>query len=173
MDVLERYYSCGILATCIQSVVRVGLSLVICEVSFRSPQGAERSKHEKPCRSSIDSITKVTYWPRFLPNAYEERYNASYRDAVDLRCHSYQDSSWAASRCQREKSKTVHTTSYKEALCEKQLPCASQTLPRYKLSNRKLFNPFSNSGKLCSTSLMLIFQIKVVDLTCLKAFTFN
>ena len=64
---LECYYSHGILATCIQSVVRVGLSLVICEVSFRSPRGAERSKREKPCRSSIDSIAKGTYWPRFLP----------------------------------------------------------------------------------------------------------
>ena len=74
-----------------------------------------------------------------LLNAYEERHNASYRDTVDLRLHSYQDSSWAASRCQREKPETVHTTSYKQALREKQLPCASQTLPRYKLSDRKLF----------------------------------
>ena len=141
-------------------MVRVGLSLVICEVSFRSPRGVERSKREKPCRSSIDSIAKVTYWPRFLPNAYEERHNTRYRVAVDLRLHSYQDSSWAASWCQCEKPKTVYTASYKEALCEKQLPCASKTLPRYKLRDRKLFNPFSNSGKLCSTSLMLIFSDK-------------
>ena len=126
----------------IRSVVSVGHPLVICEVSFRSPQGAERSKREKPWRSSIDSIAKVTYWPRFLPNAYEDRHNTSYRGAVDLRLHSYQDSSWAASRCQREKPKTVHTTSYKEALREKQLPCASQTLPRYKLSDRKPFQSF-------------------------------
>ena len=85
---------------CIRSVVRVGPPLVICEVSFRSPWGAERNKREKPCRLSIDSITKVTYWPPFFPNAYEERHNASYIGAVDLRFHSYQDSSWAASRCQ-------------------------------------------------------------------------
>ena len=40
----------------------------------------ECSKREKPCRLSIDSITKVTYWPRFLLNACEERHNTSYRD---------------------------------------------------------------------------------------------
>ena len=90
---------------------------------------------------SIDSIAKVTYWPRFLPNAYEERHNASYRGAVDLRLHIYQDSS-SASRCQREKPKTVHTTSYKAALREEQLTCASQTLPRYKLSDRKLYQSY-------------------------------
>ena len=44
---------------CIRSVARVGLPLVICEVSFR---GVERSKREKPCRLSIDSVAKVTYF---------------------------------------------------------------------------------------------------------------
>ena len=113
-----------------------------CEIKAGSGLGtrlAERSNREKPRRLSIDSIAKVTYWPRFLPNAYEERHNTNHRGAVDLRLHTYQDSSWAASRCQREKPKTVHTTSYKETLREKQLPCASQTLPRYKLSDRKLY----------------------------------
>ena len=80
----------------IQSVVRVGHPLVICEVSFRSPWGAECSKCEKPCRSPIHSIAKVTYWARLRPNTYEERHNASYRGAVNLRLHSYQDSSWAS-----------------------------------------------------------------------------
>ena len=125
---------------CIQSVIRVGPPLVICEVSYRNPRGVERSKREKPLRLSIDLIAKVTYWLRFLPNPYEERHNASYRGAVDLRLHSYISRQfWAESRCQWEKPKTVHTTSYKEALHEKQLPWASQTVPRYKLSDRKLF----------------------------------
>ena len=94
---------------CIRSVVRVGPPIVICEVSFRSPWRAERSKREKPWRLLISSIAKVTYWPRFLSNAYEERQNASYRGTADLRLHSYQDSFEAASHCQREKPKTVHT----------------------------------------------------------------
>ena len=112
----------------IRSVVRVGPPLVICEVSFRSLRGAEQSKREKPCKSSIDSIVKVTYWPRFLLNAYEERHNASYRGTADLRLHTYQDSSEATSCCQREKPKTVHTASNKTSAPLKQLPCASQTL---------------------------------------------
>ena len=45
---------------CIRSVIRVGAPLVICEVLFGSLQGLECSKHEKPCRSSMNSITKVT-----------------------------------------------------------------------------------------------------------------
>ena len=112
---------------CILSVVRVGPTLVISEVSFWSPQGVEHSKREKPCGLSIDSIAKVTYWPCFLLNVYEERRNTSYRGIVDLGLHSYRDS-FLATSCQREKPKTVHTTSYKQALCEKQLLCASQTL---------------------------------------------
>ena len=127
---------------CIWFVVRVGPPLVICEVSFRSLQGVERSNREKPWRLLIESIAKVTYWPRFLPNAYEESHNASYRGAVDLRLHTYQDSSWAASCCQQEKPKTIHTTSYKEAFREKQLPCASQTLSRYKLSDKLYWSLF-------------------------------
>ena len=95
---------------------------------FRSLRGAERSKREKPCRSSIDSIAEVTYWPHFLLNAYEERYNASYRSTMDLRLHTHQDSSEATSRCQREKPKPVHTASNKTSTPRKQLPCASQTL---------------------------------------------
>ena len=113
---------------CILSVVRVGPPLVICEVSFWSPQGAEHSKREKPCGLLIDSIAKVTYWPCFLLNVYEERHGTSYRGIVNLRLHSYRDSFLATSCCQREKPKTAHTTSYKQVLCEKQLPCASQTL---------------------------------------------
>ena len=54
----------------ILSVVRVGHPLVICEVSSGSPQGAERRVRDKSCRLSI---AKVTYWPHFLLNAYEER----------------------------------------------------------------------------------------------------
>ena len=50
---------------CIQSVVRVEPPLVICKVSFRSPRGSQHSKREKPWWLSIDSIAKVTYWPRF------------------------------------------------------------------------------------------------------------
>ena len=42
------------------------------------------------CRLSIDSITKVTYWPRFLLNAYEERHKASYRGIADLKLYTYQ-----------------------------------------------------------------------------------
>ena len=61
------------------SVVKVGHPLVICEVSSGSPQGAERGEREKPCRLSIDSIAKVTYWPRFLLNAYEERHTVVHR----------------------------------------------------------------------------------------------
>ena len=41
-------------------MVRVGPLLVICKVLFGSPSRAERSKRERPCRSSIDSIAKVT-----------------------------------------------------------------------------------------------------------------
>ena len=88
---------------------RVGHPLVICEVSSGSPQGAERREREKPCRLSIDSIAKVSYWPRFLLNACEERHKASYRGTADPRL--YQDSSVATSHCQREKPKTVHTAS--------------------------------------------------------------
>ena len=32
----------------------------------------------------IDSIAKVTYWPRFLLSAYEERHNARYKVTADL-----------------------------------------------------------------------------------------
>ena len=70
-------------------MVRVGHTLVICEVSSGSPQGAEHRECEKPCRLSIDSIAKVTYWPRFLLNAYEERHKASYRGTVDLKLYTY------------------------------------------------------------------------------------
>ena len=69
----------------IRSTVRVGHPLVLCEVSLRSPPRAECSKCEKPWQLSIDWITKVTYWTRLLPNACEERHNANYRVAVDLR----------------------------------------------------------------------------------------
>ena len=92
-------------------MVRAGYPLVICEVSSGSPQGAERSVREKSCRLSINLIAKVTYWPRFLLNAYEERDKASYRGTADLKLHTYQDSSVATSHCQREKPKTVHTAS--------------------------------------------------------------
>ena len=49
-DALVLYYSRGALATnfFIQSVVRVGPPLVICEVLFKNPQRSERSEHEKP-----------------------------------------------------------------------------------------------------------------------------
>ena len=59
---------------CILSVVKVGDPLIICEVSFSSPQGAECIKREKPCWLSINSTAKVTYWPRFLN---EERHNGA------------------------------------------------------------------------------------------------
>ena len=85
---------------------------------FRS-EATERSKREKPCRLSINSIAELTYWPHFLLNAYEERHNASYRGTVDLRHHTNEDSSEVASHCQQEKPKMVH-------------------LPRYKLSDMKL-----------------------------------
>ena len=117
----------------VRSVVRVGAPLVICEVLFRSPQGAERSKCEKPCSLLNVLITKVT---RFLLSAYEERHNTSYRRTVDLRLHTYQDSSETTARCQREKPKTVHTASNKQALHEKQLSCASQTFTQVSI---KLF----------------------------------
>ena len=136
---------------CIWSVIRVGPSLVICEVSFGSLQGLGCSKHEKPCKSSMNSITKVTYWPHFLLNAYEERHNTSYRGTADLRFHTCKYSSEATSRCQREKPKTVHTANNKE---EKQLPCVSQTLML--VQTKCFFHPFSNSGELCSTSLVLM-----------------
>ena len=45
------------------------------EVLFRSPQGVECSKCDKPWWSSIDSITKVTYRPHFLLSTYVERHN--------------------------------------------------------------------------------------------------
>jgi len=66
---------------------------------------------EKLCRLSIDSIAKVTYWPRFVLNSYEERHKASYRSTSDLKLYTYQDSYVATSHCQREKPKTVHTAS--------------------------------------------------------------
>ena len=61
----------------------MGPPLVICEVSFRSLQGVEHSKHEKPCKSSIDSIVKVTYWLRFFSMPMKKD-NASYRGTADL-----------------------------------------------------------------------------------------
>jgi len=54
----------------------VGHPLVICAVSSRSPQGAERCEREKLCHLPIDSIVKVTYWSRFLFNAYEESHKS-------------------------------------------------------------------------------------------------
>ena len=125
-DALELHYSHWLLAT--SFVSSLWSPLVLCEVPFRSPRGAQHSKREKPCRLSINSIAESDYWPHFLLNAYEERNNASYRGTVDLRLHTYQDSSEATSCYQREKPKTVHTASNKQAFHEKQLPCASQTL---------------------------------------------
>ena len=73
---------------------RVGHPLVICEVSSGSSQGAERSEREKPCWLPIDSIVKVTYWPCFLLNAYEERHKASYRGAADFRLYKIKKVVW-------------------------------------------------------------------------------
>ena len=42
----------------------------------------------------IDSIVKVTYWPHFLLNAYEERHKASYRGAVDFRLYKIKAVVW-------------------------------------------------------------------------------
>ena len=123
-------------------MVRVGTPLVICEVLFRSPRGVERSKRKKPCRSSIDSIAKVTYWPCFLLNTYEERHNTRYRGTADHRLHTCQDSSEATSRCQQEKPKMVHTASNKTSAPQKQLLVLHKHLSRYKLSNRSFSNPF-------------------------------
>ena len=64
---------------------------------------------------------------------------------ADLRLHICQDSSEATSHRQREKPKMVHKASNKQVLREKHLPWASQT-PKYQLSDRKLFNLFSNSS---------------------------
>ena len=89
---------------CILSVGRLGHPLVICDVSSGSPQAAERRAREKPCRLSIDSIAEVTYRPRFLLNAYEERHKANYKGTADLKLYTYQDSSVATSHCQRENS---------------------------------------------------------------------
>ena len=119
---------------CILSVVRVG-HLAICEVLFRSPLGAERNKHQKPCRLLIDSITKVTYWPLFLLNAYGGRH----RGTGNLRLHTYEDSSEATSRCQREKLKTVHTPSKNWRSAKSKSYVLHKHLPRYKLSVQKLY----------------------------------
>ena len=94
---------------CILSVVRVGHPLVICEVSSRSLQAAERRAREKPCRLSIDSIAEVTYRPRFLLNAYDERHKANYKGTADLKLYTYQDSSVATSHCQRENRVILHS----------------------------------------------------------------
>ena len=116
---------------CILSVVRVGHLLAICEVLFRRPLGAERNKHQKPCRLLIDSIAKVTYWPRFLLNAYGERH----RGTGNLRLHTYKDSSEATSRCQREKLKTVHTASKNWCSAKSRSCVLHKHLPGYKLFN--------------------------------------
>jgi len=92
-------------------VARVGHHLVICEVSSRNPQGAECREREKLCWLLINSIAKVTYQPRFLLNAYEERHKASYKGTADSSFIPTQDSSVATSHCQWEKPKTVHTAS--------------------------------------------------------------
>ena len=95
---------------CILSVVRVGHPLVIWGFIWKPSRGGRR-EHEKPCQLSIDSIAKVTYWPCFLLNAYEERHKTSYRSTADLKLYTYQDSSVATSHCQREKPKMIHTVS--------------------------------------------------------------
>ena len=69
-ETIDRLYDLSY-KFCIQSVVTVGPPLVII-IMFRNPRGAECSEHEKPRQLSIDSITKVTYWPHFLLNACEE-----------------------------------------------------------------------------------------------------
>ena len=42
----------------------------------------------------IDSVVKVTYWPRFLLSAYEERHKASYRGAADFRLYKIKTILW-------------------------------------------------------------------------------
>ena len=118
-------------------MVRVGHPLVICEVSSGSPQGAEGREREKPCRLSIDSIAKVSYWPRFLLNAYEERHKASYRGTADPRL--YQDSSVAMSHCQREKQKRYTQQATIGTPRKGGSVCFINTYLSYKLSVKKLF----------------------------------
>ena len=52
-----------------------------------------------------ESVAKVTYWPHFLLNSYEERHKASYKGTADLRLHTYQDSSVAMSLLSMRKAK--------------------------------------------------------------------
>ena len=92
----------------------------------------------------------------FLLDAYEKR--ASYRGTADLELYSYQDSSVATSHYQREKPKMIHTTSKNRRNAKSRSCVPHKHLPRYKLSVWNFLNPFSNSGALFSTSLMLTFS---------------
>ena len=132
---------------CIWSVVRV-----ICEVSFRIPQGAERSKCEKP----DDRLIWLQKWLIchffFLTPMKRDTTLAT----ADLRLHSYQDSSEDASSCQREKPKIVHTTN-KDSMKSR----FRVHLPRYKWSDRRLFNPlFLTLESILQLIWCLHFQIE-------------
>ena len=141
----------------IWSAVRVGHLLVLCEVSFRSPPRAECSKCEKLWQLSIDLIAKVTYWTCFLPNACEERHNANYRVAVDLRlAYMYLSRQFLGciSLSMRKAKDSIHNKLQRSTLRKAAVMC----------------NPFSNFGEFCSTSLMLIFSDEsfyIVELTWL------
>ena len=57
-------------------------------------KGQRHSEREKPCWLPIDSIVKVTYWPRFLLNAYEESHKACYRGPSDFRLYKIKTVVW-------------------------------------------------------------------------------
>ena len=113
----------------------MGHPLVVCEVLCGNPQGAECSECGNPCWLSI---TKVTYWPRFLLNTDEEKHKASYRGTADIRLYTFQNDSEATSRCQEEKPKTVHTASNNKRFAKNRCCVLNQHLPGYELSVWKL-----------------------------------
>ena len=70
----------------------------------------------------------------FPLDAYEKRHKASYRGTADLKLYSYQDSSVAMSHYQREKPRTIHTTSNNRRNAKSRSCVPHKHLPRYKLS---------------------------------------
>ena len=112
-------------------------------MNFRSSQGAECSKCEKPCRSSVDSIAKVTFWPSFLLNSYEERHNTSCRGTADVRLHTCMSRQFRGyiSLSTRKVKDGTHSNQVKQQTGSTKSSCRvlHKHLPKYKLSDRKLF----------------------------------
>ena len=117
-------------------MVRVGPPLVICKVLFGSPSRAERSKRERPCRSSINSIAKVTIGHVFFstPMRRDTRLDTDVqRISGFIRMKTVPRLHLAVNEKKPKMVPTANKRSVKSS-CR----VLHKHLPRYKLSDRKL-----------------------------------